>query len=81
MAFPYGKSKDKTYLYTFYGLLFIVGVNAKRYVTLHGVALNCTTDLSWFDHITPCGLEGVEMTSLSKEKGRETIPVCVSWNR
>lgn len=45
------------------------GVNAKRHVTLHGVALNCSTDLSWFDHIKPCGLEGVEMTSLTKETG------------
>ena len=57
--------------------LFIVGVNAKRYVTLHGVALNCTTDLSWFDHITPCGLEGVEMTSLSKEKVGRQYPASI----
>jgi len=44
-----------------------VGVNAKRFITTHGIALNCSTDLSWFDHITPCGLEGVKMTSLTEE--------------
>ncbi len=35
-------------------------------VCYHGLALNCSTDLSWFSHITPCGLVGKQMTSLSQ---------------
>jgi lipoyl(octanoyl) transferase 2 len=44
-----------------------IGIHASRYITTHGLALNCNVDLSWFDHIVPCGLVGKEVTSLSKE--------------
>lgn len=44
-----------------------IGIHASRYITSHGLALNCNVDLSWFKHIVPCGLEGKEVTSLSKE--------------
>lgn len=44
-----------------------VGIHASRYITTHGLALNSNIDLSWFNHIVPCGLEGKEVTSLSKE--------------
>lgn len=43
-----------------------IGVHASRYITSHGLALNCNTDLSWYGHIVPCGLQGKEVTSLSK---------------
>lgn len=39
-------------------------------MTSHGLALNCCTDLTWFDHIVPCGLQGKKMTSLSQELQR-----------
>jgi hypothetical protein len=39
----------------------------KRWVTLHGFALNVTTDLSLFDAVVPCGIPGVVMTSIAKE--------------
>jgi lipoate-protein ligase B len=49
-----------------------IGVRLMRMrVSLHGFALNCTTDLSWFDAIVPCGLPGEGATSLSELAGRE----------
>lgn len=44
-----------------------IGVHGSRYITTHGLALNCNTNLSWFDHIVPCGIEGKGVTSISKE--------------
>lgn len=44
-----------------------IGIHGSRYVTTHGLALNCNTDLRWFDHIVPCGIEGKGVTSISKE--------------
>ncbi|MGQ0766053.1 MAG: lipoyl(octanoyl) transferase LipB [Gemmatimonadota bacterium] len=46
-----------------------IGVHAKDWVTWHGFALNVTTDLSWFDLIVPCGIDGVVMTSMARELG------------
>ncbi|HET9498048.1 MAG TPA: lipoyl(octanoyl) transferase LipB [Candidatus Limnocylindria bacterium] len=50
--------------------LAAVGVRVKRGVTTHGLALNVTTDLSWFDEMVPCGIPGCEVTSLERENGR-----------
>lgn len=47
-----------------------VGVRISQGVTSHGIALNVATDLSYFDHILACGLDGVAATSLSAEVGR-----------
>ena len=52
-----------------------IGVHAKQWVTWHGFALNVATDLAYFDLIIPCGIAGVEMTSVSNETGtRITVP-------
>ena len=48
-----------------------MGVRASHWVTMHGLAFNINTDLSYFDHIVPCGIQGKGVTSLSKELGRE----------
>lgn len=48
-----------------------LGVHCKRYVTYHGLALNCNVDLSWFDRIVPCGIQDKAVTSLSRLLGRE----------
>jgi lipoyl(octanoyl) transferase len=47
-----------------------LGIHVKQWVTFHGFALNVTTDLSYFDLIVPCGIHGVEMTSVAGETGR-----------
>lgn len=47
-----------------------IGVHVSRWITTHGFALNLTTDLSYFAGIIPCGLEGVEMTSVEALTGR-----------
>jgi len=49
--------------------LAAVGVRVKRGVTTHGLALNVSTDLTWFDEMIPCGLPGTEVTSLGRELG------------
>ena len=51
-----------------------VGVRVSRGISTHGLALNVCTELGWFDAITPCGIAGAEMTSLTRELGR-TIAV------
>ncbi|XP_068440656.1 octanoyl-[acyl-carrier-protein]:protein N-octanoyltransferase LIPT2, mitochondrial [Clinocottus analis] len=48
-----------------------IGIHCGRYVTSHGLALNCNTDMSWFDHVVPCGIVGKGVTSLSAELQRD----------
>jgi lipoyl(octanoyl) transferase len=48
-----------------------IGVGVRKWVTMHGFALNVASDLSGFQNITPCGLSGVRMTSISGELGTE----------
>ncbi|HEY0935702.1 MAG TPA: lipoyl(octanoyl) transferase LipB [Trebonia sp.] len=52
-----------------------VGARVARGVTMHGLALNCDCDLTWFDRIVPCGIRDAGVTSLTVETG---IPVSVS---
>lgn len=46
-----------------------IGVRVARGVTMHGFALNCDCDLSWYDRIVPCGISDASVTSLSVEAG------------
>lgn len=48
-----------------------IGVGVRKWVSMHGFGLNVSSDLSGYEAITPCGISGVTMTSLSRECGRE----------
>jgi len=48
-----------------------MGVKASRWISMHGFALNVNTDLSYFNHIVPCGIATKGVTSLSQELGRQ----------
>ncbi len=48
-----------------------IGVGVKRWVTYHGFALNVSTDLSYFDRIHLCGLNGRKATSIREETGAD----------
>ncbi|MEA5141723.1 lipoyl(octanoyl) transferase LipB [Arcicella rigui] len=47
-----------------------MGVKASRWVTMHGFALNVNTDLSYFKHIVPCGIDDKAVTSIEQELGK-----------
>jgi lipoyl(octanoyl) transferase len=48
-----------------------LGIRVARGVTMHGFALNCNCDLSWYDRIVPCGISDASVTSLSAETGQQ----------
>jgi lipoyl(octanoyl) transferase len=57
-----------------------IGIRVAKGVTMHGFALNCDPDNTWFDRIVPCGIRDAGVTSLSAELGRritvaEVLPV------
>jgi lipoyl(octanoyl) transferase len=57
-----------------------IGVRVARGVTMHGFALNCECDLTWYDRIVPCGISDAAVTTLTAEAGRpvtvgDVVPV------
>lgn len=46
-----------------------MGVRTSRWITMHGWAFNVNTDLAYFNHIIPCGIQDKQVTSLAKELG------------
>ena len=48
-----------------------LGVKSSRWVTMHGFAFNVNTNLEYFNHIVPCGIQDKTVTSLEKEMGRK----------
>jgi lipoyl(octanoyl) transferase len=51
-----------------------IGIRVSRGVAMHGFALNCDVDLTWYDRFVPCGISDAGVTSLSAELGRD-VPV------
>jgi lipoyl(octanoyl) transferase len=48
-----------------------IGIRVAGGVTMHGFAINCDVDLSWYDRFVPCGIDDAGVTSLSAELGRD----------
>lgn len=48
-----------------------MGVKSSRWVTMHGIALNVNTDMSYFNHMVPCGIVDKAVTSMEKELNRK----------
>lgn len=54
-----------------------IGIRIARGVTMHGFALNCDCDLSWYDRIVPCGISDATVTTLSAEASRSITVAAV----
>ena len=72
LAIPAERNPGLTGVWTRGRKIASIGIHVKQWVTWHGFALNVTTDLTHFDRIVPCGIQGVEMTSVERETGRGT---------
>jgi lipoyl(octanoyl) transferase len=73
LGVPAGRVQGYTGVWTADGARKIasIGVHARDWVTWHGFALNVSTDLSYFGLIVPCGIQGVDMTSVARELDRD----------
>jgi lipoate-protein ligase B len=75
---PFGitgaRSTGQTGVWTDGRKIASIGVHARQWVTWHGFALNVTTDLSYFDLMVPCGIAGVQMTTVEAERVRHDAP-------
>ncbi|MBI3567901.1 MAG: lipoyl(octanoyl) transferase LipB [Gemmatimonadetes bacterium] len=70
------RSAGQTGVWTSGRKIASIGVHARQWVTWHGFALNVTTDLSYFDLMVPCGIDGVTMTSVEQELLRRADGTC-----
>jgi lipoyl(octanoyl) transferase len=55
-----------------------IGVGVRHWITMHGFALNVCGDLSPFNHIVPCGINNVAMTSIEKETSTPVSVSCIA---
>lgn len=66
-----GREDGKTGVWRAGRKLASIGIACRKWVTFHGLALNVTTDLSYFTRINPCGFDSAVMTSIARETGEE----------
>ncbi|XP_055843303.1 putative lipoyltransferase 2, mitochondrial [Episyrphus balteatus] len=70
MGIPNAQTTSDTGIWVGHNKICAIGVHGSQYITTHGIGLNCNTDLEWFNHIVPCGIENKGVTSLTKELKR-----------
>jgi lipoate-protein ligase B len=75
LAIPAGRNPGRTGVWTRGRKIASIGIHVKQWVTMHGFALNVTTELSLFDLIVPCGIPGVTMTSVARERPAPATPL------
>jgi len=80
LGIPAERRQGLTGVWTHGRKIASIGVHVRRWVTWHGFALNVSTDLAAFDLIVPCGISGVEMTSIARETGSGESGVAL-WAR
>ena len=68
-----GREPGKTGVWIHGRKLASIGIACRRWIIFHGLALNVTTDLSFFQRINPCGFQSGVMTSMARETGRDSI--------
>uniref|UniRef100_A0A8W8IXQ0 Octanoyl-[acyl-carrier-protein]:protein N-octanoyltransferase LIPT2, mitochondrial n=1 Tax=Magallana gigas TaxID=29159 RepID=A0A8W8IXQ0_MAGGI len=56
-----------------------IGIHGSRFITTHGISLNCNTDLDRYKHIVPCGIEDKGVTSLTEELEEEVKVQDAIW--
>lgn len=64
-----GRSDGQTGVWVGNRKMASIGVGVKKWISMHGFALNVERDLTGFESIVPCGIQNVEMTSLEHESG------------
>ena len=70
-SIPSFRRTARTGVWTERAKIASIGVGASNWVTYHGLAINANVDLGYFDMINPCGLTGVNMTSMQQELGHQ----------
>lgn len=68
LGIPADREPGKTGVWTSGRKIASIGIHVKQWATMHGFALNVSTELSLFDLIVPCGIPGVTMTSVARER-------------
>ena len=66
-----GRAKGQTGVWLKDRKIAAMGIHSSRWVTTHGFALNVSTDMDYFSHIVPCGIQDKQVTSLQRELGTE----------
>lgn len=69
---PGGRIKNLTGVWSGDKKICAIGVKITRWITMHGFALNVSTDLNFFKHIIPCGISGKGVTSIFEQTGNIT---------